>query len=165
MDEAPDKIRNDSEIVTAAIHSFPLALQYASEAIKDDLKIVSTTTSLEPSSLKYASKKYAPIVTSCFVQWNGKCLLFAPYAMLSDPFMIEAAFETYPGITKHVPGDLNFGWDFYKGRQKRSKRPLGANKTMKPILRQNHKRGKYLPSLDRGIDITTVFTQLCPIAR
>ena len=54
---ASDELKNDREMVLAAVNKNGAYLRYVSDEFKNDREIVTAAISKEPSAIKYASEK------------------------------------------------------------------------------------------------------------
>lgn len=132
---ASEELRNNPEVVTAAVTAAGAALQYASEEMRHDRSVVLAAVTSNGSALRYAAKelrcdreivlaavrgsalalRYASEelwhdreFTLRAVQVHGSALLYAPPELRRDREVVLAAVSNDPSALRHVPQALHY---------------------------------------------------------
>lgn len=111
LSKAPQEVRNNPEMVIAAIRSYPKALQYASDELRIDKTVVSLAVSLEPKALKLTPsvlKNNLAIVSTAIIS-DPTTLKFASPGLKNDRTIVSTAVSLDPMTlrfaSKHMRSD------------------------------------------------------------
>ena len=105
---ASEELRNDREIVLAAVSQYAYALEYASEELRNDREIVLAAVSQYAYALEYASEELRnnrEIVLAAVSQ-NGRALEYASAELRNDREIVLAAVSQYGYALKYASEEL-----------------------------------------------------------
>ena len=113
---ASDNLKGNKEVVLAAVANDGLALRLATEQLQGDLQVVLAACQQTGQALQYASNELQGDrkVVLAAVSQAGQALQFASHPLRADKDVVLAAVSNKPEVLKYALGGLNQDEDCWK---------------------------------------------------